>query len=308
MEQTVLITGASGVIGTALREELLAAGHCRVAAVSSKDADLRNEDVTRALMLRVQPKLVFHLAGRVHGIVGHLANKGLSYVDNVRINTNVVDEARKVGVEKIVVMGSVAVYSDSSPQPLSESSIWSGAPHPSEAAYAHAKRAMLAQLEAYREQFGLDFAFCVSTNLFGPRDKFDEKFGHVMPSLISKFHRGVTAGDSVQVWGSGAAERDFLYSKDAAKALRLIAETYSGSINLASGAPVTIRETVELLRRISNFQGEIVWDRSKPEGQRLRKYDLTKLRALGFKCDYSLEQGIKETFAWYAANAERARR
>jgi GDP-L-fucose synthase len=197
------------------------------------------------------------------------------------------------GTKKIVAMGSAAIYSDLVTLPMSEDQIWNGPPHYSEAAYAHSKRSMLAQLEAYKDQYGLSFAYGISTNLFGPHDKFDEKFGHVIPSLISKFYKGQAHGESVH---------------DAAFALRLLAEEYEGPINLATGSSVTIRETVDMLQKISGYTGAVEWDSTKPDGQKLREYDISRLRALGFKPRQSFEQALSLTYNWYKENYSRARR
>jgi GDP-L-fucose synthase len=305
---TVLVTGSSGLLGKALLEALRTTGYRDVVGASRADADLTDERQAMALMRRVRPALVFHLAARVYGIMGNLRNKGLAYLDNIRINTNVIEAARDVGARKIVAMGSTAIYSDMAPMPVREDDIWLGRPHHSEAPYAHAKRAMLAQLEAYSEAYDIDFAFCVSTNLYGPGDKFDEQHGHVIPALISKFHRAITTGEPIHVWGTGRPMRDFLYSEDAARALVLIAEKHSGPVNLASGTSITIAQAVELLRAASGYQGEIVWDQSKPDGQMLRAYDLSRLRAIGWAPQHSLQQGLAETFAWYRDHLDSLRR
>jgi GDP-L-fucose synthase len=182
-----------------------------------------------------------------------------------------------------------------------------GAPHESEAGYAHAKRSMLAQLDAYRTQYGLEFAFAVSTNLFGPNDRYDEARGHVLPSLMSKFHRGVTLGQSVTVWGSGTATRDFLYSRDAAEALKTLLERGDGVYNVASGNHVTIKELVDELVAVTGFGGEVAWDRTKPDGQAARGYDITKLAALGWAPQTTLRDALAETWEWYRENAEHVR-
>jgi GDP-L-fucose synthase len=174
-----LITGASGVIGVAVNDRLLSEGYETV-PVASKDADLTDAAATNHLFDEVQPNYVIHLAARVHGLMGNLRRQGSMFYDNSRINNNVVEAARVSGVTKLVAMGSVAMYSDTVRLPMVETDIWDGAPHASEAGYAHAKRAMLAQLDAYKDQYDLDYAFALSTNLFGPRDRFDETNGHVL--------------------------------------------------------------------------------------------------------------------------------
>lgn len=304
----ILITGASGVIGRALHNELTSAGYSNVVALSSQDADLRSEERTLAIFNEIKPTVVYHLAARVYGIMGNVQNKGEAFTDNTRINTNVIDAAQKSGTKKIIAMGSSAIYSDSVELPMTEEQIWKGAPHYSEAAYAHSKRAMYAQLDAYRDQYGLEYAFCVSTNLYGPYDKFDGKWGHVIPSLVSKFYNANINGRDVSVWGTGKARRDFLFSEDAAMAMRLIAEQYSGPINLATSETYTIRETVELLSKISNFKGDLRWDESKPDGQNLRDYDTNKLKALGFKPRNSLEGGLAKTYRWFENNINTVRK
>ena len=272
----ILITGASGVIGRSLCKELKEAGYFNVVALSSQNVDLRNEQNTLDVIKEIKPAVVYHLAARVYGIMGNLQNKGAAFLEKTRINTNVIEAAKEAGVRKIVAMGSSAVYSDSVTLPMTEEQIWDGPPHYSEAAYAHSKRAMLAQLEAYRDQYGIDFAFCLSTNLYGPHDKFDEKWGHVIPSLISKFYNANLMHGDVSVWGTGKAQRDFLFSDDAAYAMRLIGENFNGPINLATGITHTIRETVEILSEVSDFKGELIWDNSKPDGQNLRDYNISK--------------------------------
>ncbi len=304
----VLITGASGVIGKALQKELASAGYTNVISLSSKDVDLRDEKQTLRIFSEIKPSVVYHLAARVYGIMGNLQNKGDAFTENTRINTNVIDAAQRSGIKKIVAMGSSAIYSDVVDLPMTEEQIWKGAPHYSEAAYAHSKRAMLAQLDAYRDQYGIDFAFCISTNLYGPHDKFDEKWGHVIPSLISKFYNAKKNDTDVVVWGTGKARRDFLFSEDAATAMRLIAEQYTGPINLATSETYTIRETVEIINKVSGFQGNTVWDSTKPDGQHLRDYDTCKLKALGFKPSRSLEFGLEKTFKWFENNADLVRK
>ena len=302
-----LVTGGTGLMGTALVAALREAGQ-EVVALGTADADLRDPAAAVEVIALHRPEIVYHLAGRVRGIMGNAGTQGDAFLDNVRVNINVVDAVRRAGARKIVAMGSATIYADSVALPMREDDVWSGRPHRSEAGYAHAKLAMLAQLEAYHEQWRLEFAYCISTNLFGPHDRFDERYGHVIPSLISKFHRAVGSGDRVTVWGSGTPMRDFLYVGDAAVAMRHIGEAGSGAINLASGHSVSIREVAELIADVAGYRDQIVWDRTKPDGQLRRGYDVSRLRALGVGPGRSLRDALAATYAWFAANSGGARR
>jgi GDP-L-fucose synthase len=179
--------------------------------------------------------------------------------------------------------------------------IFLGRPHPAHAGYANAKRAMLAMLEAYEESYGLNWAYIVSGNLFGPRDKFDVEFGNVVPSLIKKFYDAKKSGGKVQVWGDGSAERDFIYVKDAARAALAIMEGGDGALNMGSGQVCRIGDVVETLSELTGMSGRIEWDHSKPNGQAYRAYDLSGIKGLGFKPAYSLRDGLEETWNWYCA-------
>lgn len=307
MPGKVLVTGGSGVVGAALLRELAEHGY-EVVAPRSSDVDLTRTDETIEHFASVSPDAVVHLAARVHGLMGHVRAQGAVYLDNVRMNTNVVEAARLAGVGKVLAMGSTAMYSDLVELPMREDQIWLGPPHSSELGYAHAKRAMLAQLDCYRDQYGLDYAVAISTNVYGPDDKFDEEKGHVIPSLVSRLHRARRDGEPFTVWGTGRATRDFLYSADAARALRLVLEGHSGTINIASGRSVTIRETVETLTRVAGFDGEVVWDGTKPDGQAARAYDVSRLAALGWQATWGLERGLEETFRWYEEHEPDVRR
>lgn len=308
VKRRILVTGVTGLVGHALVRELGARGCERVVALTRGDCDLCDEAAVNRLMASERPDLVFHLAARVSGIMGNIKNAASAFVDNIRINTNVVEAAQKAGASKIVAMGTTATYSDMVPLPMHEDDIWLGPPHESEAAYGHAKRAMLAHLEAYNKQYGLSFAYCISTNLYGPNDKFDEHHGHVMPSLISKFHRAVCEGGDVNVWGDGSPQRDFLFSGDAARALCVIAERGEGAINLATGQFVRIRDLVDTLVEVTGFKGRVIWDPTKPNGQMLRHYAIDRLAGLGFSPDVSLRAGVEQTYAWFVDNVAQARR
>ncbi len=304
----VVITGGTGMVGRAVEQELRAAGYATVLRLGREEADLRDPAQAEAVIGAAKPDVVYHLAARVHGIMGNLRARAEVYLDNIRINTNVVDAARLAGARKVVAMGSAAVYSDLVALPMREEDVWLGAPHGSEAAYAHAKRAMLAHLEACHDQYGLDYCFLIATNMFGPHDRFDEFNGHVIPSLLSKFERAVRCGGAVEIWGSGTPRRDFLFAADAARAIRLAGERMTGAINLATGTTVSIAELVGVLVDVTGFTGPVLWDRSKPDGQMLRAYDMSRLQTLEFAPASSLPDALRQTFQWLQAHRAGARR
>jgi GDP-L-fucose synthase len=303
----ILVTGGTGLVGIALQRALREDGFINVLGVGSKDCDLRDGVAVAALMNREKPTYIFHLAARVHGLGGNTLYKSDILVDNVLINTNVIEASRKVGVKKIVAMGSGCVYPElRGQQELFEHQVWEGPPHPSEDSYAHSKRLMLAQLNAAKEQYGLSSAFVISGNLYGPHDSFNIDEGHVIPSLVAKFHRATLDGKPVQVWGSGVAIRDFSYCDDTALALMTILKSIEGPVNLGSGLRHPIRDIVNALEKICGV--DVQWDASKPDGQLVRFYNLDKLSKAGFKARVSLEEGIGRTYDWYAANASKARK
>ena len=300
----ILITGAKGLVGSALVEHLRDEGYVNVTETGRQECDLLSALATRDFFEATKPDYVFHAAARVYGIMGNMKNKALSFYDNVMINTNVVDAAQKVGVRKITVMGTGAVYPYPSPGlPLREEMIFLGVPHPAEDSYGHAKRAMLAMLQAYEESYGLEWAYVVSCNLFGPRDKFDIEFGHVVPSLIKKFYDAKQKGEDVVVWGDGSAQRDFMYVKDTARVGLAIMNNLKGASNIGSGTVYRIRDIVNMIADITDMQNNVVWDAEKPNGQEYRSYDLTKINAINFKCQYAIRQGLEETWAWYSKQA-----
>jgi GDP-L-fucose synthase len=303
-DDKIIVTGAKGLVGSALLECLRKEGYTESIGLARDDCDLVDKRSCLELFERERPKYIFHAAGRVYGIMGNMKNKALSFYDNLMINTNVVDAAHRVGVKKITVMGTGAVYPYPSPGlPLEESMIFLGEPHPAENSYAHAKRAMLAMLRAYEESYGLEWAYIVSCNLFGPRDKFDTEFGHVIPSLIKKFYDAKHKGEYVVVWGDGSSQRDFMYVKDTARVGVAIMQGIKGAVNIGSGTVYSIREIVMLIADIAGMADRIVWDSTKPNGQDYRAYNLSKIDSIGFKCQYSIRQGIEQTWSWYCKHA-----
>lgn len=307
-QQRVLITGAGGVLGSAIVRLLQSFGIPHLAPTRAQ-CDLLNAAAVRATWEEFKPTLVLHLAGWVAGVQGNLSFAGRAFYENTCINVNVIEASRLAGVRKLVAAGTTAVYSDEVALPMREADFWRGAPHGSEAAYAHSKRAMLAQLEAYHAQYGIDFGYMICTNLYGPGDRFDEKYGHVVPSLIARFERATQLQQpEIVIWGDGTPTRDFLFSEDAARAFMTVAEKGHGTFNTATGSTVTIRELVDVLRSVSGYRGEVVWDTSKPKGQLARSYDTSRLLQLGWAPQTELREGIDRSFEWYQRNIGSVRR
>lgn len=301
----ILVTGAGGLVGSHVVDLLQAQGFTNVAALTHKDCDLTNASRTYDVFRGVRPKHVFHAAATVYGIKGNMDNQGKSFLENTRINSNVIDAARVVGVEKITAMGTGAVYpAPPKSLPLKESEIFDGRPDPHEAGYAHAKRGMLAMLEAYKTNYGLDYAFIISCNLFGPGDKFDPVNGHVVPALVRKFYEAKRDGLPVTIWGDGSAQRDFLYVEDAARVGLFAMEKIDGPVNMGSGQVYSIRDVVNLLGEISGVHA-LAWDASKPNGQPYRGYDLTRLNSTGFYPMFTLKYGLQKTWDWYVWHHDR---
>ena len=294
----ILVTGANGLVGTALVEWLKADGYTNVMPLTRADCNLTNQSRTADVFRDCRPEYVFHTAACVYGILGNMMRQGQSYRDNTLINTSVVDASLRAGVKKITAIGTGAVYPfPPKSLPLKEGEIFDGRPHPSESGYAHAKRGMLAMLEAYKA-LGLDWSYIVSCNLFGPHDKFNTTTGHVIPSLIAKFSEAKDTGGPVIVWGNGSAQRDFLYVKDAARAITLAMEKIDGSVNIGSGSVWSIREIVETLSRITGVH-RIEWDATAPNGQDYRAYDLSKITEAGFHRQHTMAGALRETWDWY---------
>jgi GDP-L-fucose synthase len=306
--ERLLVTGAGGVLGSAF-VAMLAARGIVCAAPGRAECDFLDERAVTDYFGSLKPTVVFHLAGRVTGVQGNISFGGRAFYENAKMNLNVIEAARTVGVKKLVAAGTTAIYSDEAPLPLSEKSFWVGAPHGSEAPYGHAKRAMLAQLEAYSKQYGMDYGYLICTNLYGPHDRFDEVYGHVVPSLVARFHDAVTNEiPEITIWGDGTPTRDFLYAEDAAAAFIQVAETGSGAYNTATGQSVPIRDLVSAVQQTSQYRGNISWDKSKPSGQLVRQYDVSRLKGLGWSPRFTLQGGVDATYKWFAGNHLSARR
>jgi GDP-L-fucose synthase len=301
----VLVTGGSGFLGTPVVHRLRQAG-ADVVVPRSKDHDLRAPGVADDLLGDVQPEVVIHLAARVGGIGFNMAEPATLYLDNLLMGTYVVEAARRHAVPKLVLLGTVCSYPKITPVPFREEQLWDGYPEETNAPYGVAKKAMLVHAQVNFAQHGQHSAFLIPTNLYGPGDKFHPSVSHVIPALVKKCVEAVEQGlDKVEVWGTGRASREYLYVDDAAEAIVLAAEKLDEPepVNLGANREVTIRETVELVARLTGFEGELRWDPTKPDGQPRRRVDASRAeQLLGWHATTQLEDGLRRTIDWYLAN------
>jgi GDP-L-fucose synthase len=298
----VLVTGGAGFLGSFVVERLRARGD-DVFVPRRTEFDLTRQDDAERLFDTVRPELVFHLAAEVGGIGANRDNPGRYWYSNLIMGANVLELSRLHGVSKLVVAGTVCAYPKFTPTPFSEDDLWYGYPEETNAPYGVAKKSILVGGQAYREQYGLDTIYLLPANLYGPRDNFHERNAHVIADLIRKFLSGA---EQVVLWGDGSPTREFLYVEDAADALVVAADRYSGAepLNLGTGIDSSIRELAETVRELTGFEGEIVWDETMPNGQPRRRLDTTRAEELlGWKAGTSLRDGLERTIAWYRASA-----
>jgi len=305
--QVVLVTGGGGFLGSHICDVLRSRGCTRLFAPRRREYDLtRSEDVEQ-LFRKVRPEMVIHAAAVVGGIGANRANPGKFFYDNAIMGIQIIEAARRFGSEKIVVLGTICSYPKFTPVPFRELNLWDGFPEETNAPYGIAKKALLVQCQAYRQQYGMNAIFLLPVNLYGPGDNFDLETSHVIPALIRKSMQAADNGGAPLVcWGDGSPTREFLYVKDAADGIIAAAEHYNGAdpVNLGSGEEISIRELTQKVAALTGFQGEIVWDESKPNGQPRRCLDITRAeREFGFRSQTSLDHGLRETIAWYRAHS-----
>ena len=307
--RTVVVTGGNGFLGQNVVAALRDAG-ATVVAPTHAEADFTQAGVAEDLFRQHQPSHVIHLAARVGGIGFNQVAPAQLYLDNLLMGTLTIEAARSAGVEKTILLGTVCSYPKFTPVPFREESLWDGYPEETNAPYGIAKKAMLIHAQANSAQYGQQFACIIPTNLYGPGDHFHPSVSHVIPALIKKCVEAKESGaSSVSVWGTGTASRDYLYVVDAAQAIVLAAQVRNSPepLNLGNNREVTIRETVETIARIVGFNGTLVWDSSKPDGQPRRRVDASRAeRELGWHASTTFEDGLRNTVEWYLANREQA--
>jgi GDP-L-fucose synthase len=298
----VLVTGGGGFLGSHVVERFQAAG-IEPCVARRRDYDLTLVEDAARLFADAKPDLVLHLAAEVGGIGANMANPGRYWYANLTMGTNVLEQARRTGVDKLVLVGTICSYPKFAPIPFREDDLWEGYPEETNAPYGIAKKALLVGAQAYRDQYDMKIAYLLPVNLYGPRDNFDLSSSHVIPALIRKMLEAQQRGErEVVLWGDGSPTREFLYVEDAAEALYLAAEKYDGPdpVNLGTGAEISIRELAELVGEFTGFEGEIVWDTSKPNGQPRRQLDVSRAeRLFGFRASTPFREGLQHTVSWY---------
>jgi GDP-L-fucose synthase len=303
----VLVTGGAGFLGSFVVEKLKARGYRDIVVPRRRDYDLTHEHDVDRLYADHKPTVVMHLAAEVGGIGANRENPGRFFFANAAMGFHLIEAARNVGLKKFVQVGTICAYPKFTPVPFKEEALWNGYPEETNAPYGIAKKALLVMCQSYRQQYGLNAIYLLPVNLYGPRDNFDLHTSHVIPALIRKCIEARRRGDQeITAWGTGSASREFLYVEDCAEGLVRAMEKYDSPepMNLGSGREITVRDLTQLIATLTRFQGRIVWDTSKPDGQPRRCLDVSRAkRQIGFTADTPLEEGLRKTIEWYESQA-----
>jgi len=302
----VIVTGGAGFLGRVVVDQLKQKGCKHITVPRSAQFDLRKTSAIRKLYTQARPDMIIHLAAVVGGIGANRENPGKFFYDNLMMGVELMEQARQMGIPKFVAIGTICAYPKFCPVPFKEDDIWIGYPEETNAPYGLAKKMLLVQSQAYRQQYGYNSIYLLPVNLYGPADNFSWESSHVIPALIRKCVEAKARGDkSITVWGTGKATREFLYVDDAARGIVLASEKYNSSepVNLGAGFEISIKKLVELIVKLTKFKGEIVWDKTKPDGQPRRCLDTARARKeFGFEAKVNFEAGLKKTIAWYEHN------
>jgi GDP-L-fucose synthase len=309
-DSRVFVAGHRGLVGSAVWRHLEARGFTSLFGATSHELDLRDREATMRYLHDVRPEVVVLVAGRVGGILANNTYPAEFLSDNLRIQVNVMDAAHEVGVERLLFLGSSCIYPKFAEQPIRESSLMTGALEPTNDAYAIAKIAGILQVQAHRRQYGASWISAMPTNLYGPGDNFDLAIGHVLPSLLRRFHEASQRGDDeVVLWGTGSPRREFMHVDDLASAMLFLLENYDeyDTINVGVGEDITIREVAQIVAEVVGFRGVIVQDTSKPDGTPRKLLDTSRINALGWRPQIALREGLTDTYKWFLDHHATAR-
>jgi GDP-L-fucose synthase len=299
----VIVTGGAGFLGQVVVAELQKNGCREITVPLYPDCDLREKSAIVKLLTETMPEVVIHLAAVVGGIGANLQNPGKFFYDNLIMGIQLIEQSRLLGVKKFVAIGTICAYPKFTAVPFKEDDLWNGYPEETNAPYGLAKKMLLVQSQSYRQQYGFNSIYLLPVNLYGPGDNFAPDSSHVIPALIKKCVDAKAKGErSITVWGSGRASREFLYVEDAARGIVLAAEKYNqpDPVNLGAGFEITIRELLKIIIEETGFQGEVVWDTAKPDGQPRRCLDTSRAeKEFGFKAQVPFRAGLRKTIEWY---------
>ncbi|MCL7475977.1 MAG: GDP-L-fucose synthase [ANME-2 cluster archaeon] len=302
-DKRITVTGGAGFLGKYVVKKLQDRGCCDVFIPRSKDYDLVHMDDVKRLYEDADPDIVIHLAAVVGGIGANSLNPGTFFYDNLMMGAQLMEQGRVHGLDKFVAIGTICCYPKFTPVPFKEEDLWNGYPEETNAPYGLAKKMLLVQSQAYRQQYGFNSIFLLPVNLYGPGDNFDPCCSHVIPALIKKCFDAMENGeDEIVVWGTGGATREFIYVEDAAEGIVLATEKYNNSdpVNIGAGFEISIKELVHLIVELTGFDGTVVWDRTRPDGQPRRCLDTSRAeKEFGFKAKYKFEDGLKNMIEWY---------
>jgi GDP-L-fucose synthase len=305
--ERVAVTGGAGFLGSYVVEKLRQRGVQDIFVPRRRDYDLTRIEDVRRMYADARPDLVIHLAAVVGGIGANRINPGKYFYENLMMGVQLMEEARLRGIRKFVATGTICSYPKFTPVPFREEDLWNGYPEETNAPYGLAKKMMLVQSQAYRQQYDFNSIFLLPVNLYGPRDNFDPESSHVIPALIRKCVEAIDANaDHITCWGTGSATREFLHAEDCAEGLVLAAEGYNQSepVNLGAGFEISIKDLTEKIVSLTGFKGRIEWDASKPDGQPRRCLDTSRAdREFGFRARIGFEEGLRQTIEWYRAQA-----